>query len=172
MAPAPLVVVMGVCGSGKTTVGNLLAERIGAEFFEGDEAHPPGNVELMAAGVPLTDHDRRDWLLALAQRLAHAHSAGRALVVSCSALKRSYRDILRGASPDLVFVHLHAEQALLEARLAARVDHFMPASLLASQLQTLERLGDDEKAIVFDSALPAELIASQAVAWLTAMNKP
>lgn len=172
MPPAPLVVVMGVCGSGKTTVGELLADRTGAEFFEGDEAHPPDNVERMAAGVPLTDHDRRDWLLTLAQRLAEAHNAGRALVVSCSALKRSYRDILRSASPDLVFVHLHGERALLEERLAARVDHFMPASLLASQLQTLERPGDDEKAIVFDSALPAERIAEQAATWLSAANPP
>ena len=165
--PAQLVVVMGVSGCGKSTVGGLLARLIGVEFLEGDDWHPPRNVERMAAGIPLTDDDRRDWLLALAQRLASARDAAGGGVVSCSALKRSYREMLRSASPELAFVHLHADAALLEARLHARVDHFMPPSLLASQLQTLEAPGPDERAITFDATLPADTIAAQAAAWLT-----
>jgi gluconokinase len=165
-AATQLVVVMGVCGCGKTTVGGLLAGLIGAEFLEGDELHPAHNVARMAAGVPLTDADRRDWLLALAQQLANARDANRSLVVSCSALKRSYRDLLRSASPALAFVHLEGDAALLETRLAARVGHFMPATMLASQLQTLERPGEDEIAIKIDTSLPPDLIAAQAARWL------
>ena len=166
LTPARLVVVMGVAGCGKSTVGALLAGMIGADFLEGDDLHPPRNVERMAAGVPLTDDDRRDWLLALAQRLADARDAHRNLVVSCSALKRSYRDVLRSTAPTLAFVHLHADAALLEARLRARVDHFMPASLLASQLQTLEAPRSDERAITFDATWPPATIAAQAATWL------
>jgi len=165
-APARLVVVMGVSGCGKSTVGGLLARLIDAEFLEGDDLHPPRNVERMATGIPLTDDDRRDWLSALAQRMARARNAQQSLVVSCSALKRRYREVLRSASPELAFVHLHADAALLEARMQARADHFMPASLLASQLQTLETPGPDERAITFDAALPAAANAASAAAWL------
>ena len=161
---------MGVSGCGKSTVGELLARRIDAEFLEGDSLHPPRNVALMAAGVPLTDDDRRDWLLAIAQRLAQARDAQRSLVVSCSALKRSYRELLRSASPDLAFVHLFGDPALLQARMSARTDHFMPASLLTSQLQTLEAPGPDERAASFDVALPIDQIAAQAAAWLGPVN--
>ena len=164
--PSQLVVLMGVSGCGKSTVGRLLATMIGAGFLEGDDLHPPLNVERMAAAIPLTDDDRRDWLLALARRLANARTERRSLVVSCSALKRSYRDMLRGASEDVAFVHLHADPALLDARLSARADHFMPASLLASQLQTLEAPGPDEHAVAFDAALPPDWIAQQAAEWL------
>jgi gluconokinase len=164
--PAHLVVVMGVSGCGKSTVGSLLAQRLRADFLEGDSLHPQRNVERMAAGVPLTDDDRRDWLLALAQRLKTAHDANRSLVVSCSALKRSYRDVLRSASADLAFVHLHGDPALLTERLAARLDHYMPASLLTSQIETLEVPGHDEHAITFDTALPPQQIAARAAAWL------
>jgi len=167
--PAPLVVVMGVSGCGKSTVGRLLAEQLKSEFIEGDELHPPDNVARMAAGVPLTDDDRRGWLLTIAARLAAARAARQPLVVSCSALKRSYRDLLRGAAPALAFVHLHGERALLEARMSARADHFMPPSLLVSQLQTLERPGPDERAQTFDTALPPTLIAAQAAAWLATL---
>jgi carbohydrate kinase (thermoresistant glucokinase family) len=163
---SPLVVVMGVSGSGKTTVGRLLAQRLGAEFLEGDDLHPPRNVERMAAGIPLTDADRRDWLLEIAQQLADARAGNHGLVVSCSALKRSYRDVLRAASPALAFVHLNADRALLETRMDARTDHFMPASLLDSQLQTLEPPTPAERAASFDAALPAAQIAGQATAWL------
>ena len=164
--PAPLVVVMGVSGCGKSTVGRLLARSLNAEFLEGDDLHPPRNIERMAAGIALTDKDRRDWLLAIAQQLADARAGQHALVVSCSALKHSYRDTLRAAASQLAFVHLHASRELLEARLDARADHFMPGTLLDSQLQTLEPPGADERAITIDAALPAAQIAAQAAAWL------
>ena len=166
-APAPLVVVMGVSGSGKSTVGKLLARRLQAEFLEGDELHPPRNIERMASGIALTDNDRRDWLLEIAQQLADARAGRHGLVVSCTALKKSYRDMLRTAASQLGFVHLTADRALLEARLQSRPGHFMPGSLLESQLQTLEPPGADERAITLDAGLlaPAE-IAAQAAAWL------
>jgi carbohydrate kinase (thermoresistant glucokinase family) len=171
---APLVVVMGVSGCGKSTVGKLLARSLSAEFLEGDDLHPPRNIERMAAGIALTDKDRRDWLLAIAQQLADARAGRHALVVSCSALKHSYRDTLRAAASQLAFVHLHASRELLETRLEARADHFMPGSLLDSQLQTLEPPGADERAITLDAALPAAQIAAQAAAWLaqTSPTKP
>ncbi len=173
-ASAPLVVVMGVSGCGKSTVGKLLARSLRAEFLEGDELHPPRNIERMASGIPLTDSDRRDWLLEIAQQLADARAGRHALVVSCSALKRGYRDTLCSAASQLAFVHLHAGRELLEARLLARADHFMPGSLLESQLQTLEMPGPDERAITLDAMLPAAQIAAQAAAWLaqTSRNPP
>ena len=165
-APARLVIVMGVSGSGKSTVGRLLAQRLHAEFLEGDSLHPARNVARMAAGIALTDEDRRDWLLAIARHLQTAREAHQPLVVSCSALKRSYRELLRTASPALAFVHVHGAPALLAERLNARVGHYMPASLLLSQLDTLEMPGADEHASTFDAALPPATIAAQAVAWL------
>ena len=167
---APLVVVMGVAGCGKSTVGKLLARELKAEFLEGDDLHPPRNIERMAAGIALTDNDRRDWLLQIAQQLADAHASKHALVVSCSALKRSYRNMLRSASNELAFVHIHAEFALLEQRMRAREDHYMPASLLTSQMQTLEPPGADERAVSFDAALAPAQIAAQAAAWLAALR--
>ena len=164
--PAPLVVVMGVAGSGKSTVGKLLARSLKAEFLEGDDLHPPRNIERMAAGIALTDNDRRAWLLEIAQQLADARASRHALVVSCSALKHTYRDTLRAAASRLAFVHLHAGRELLEARFAARADHFMPGSLLESQLQTLEPPRADERAITLDAALPPADIAARAAAWL------
>jgi gluconokinase len=169
---APLVVVMGVCGSGKSTVGHLLARRLGAEFLEGDNLHPPRNVERMAAGIALTDHDRREWLLEIAHQLADARASRHALVVSCSALKKTYRDTLRTASPQLAFVHLDGHRALLEARLHERAGHFMAGSLLESQLATLEAPGADECAITFDAALVAAQIANDAAAWLASPTPP
>ena len=171
-AAAPRVVVMGVSGSGKSTLARVLAQRLGGEFLEGDDLHPPRNVERMAAGVALTDDDRRDWLLAIAQRLADARASQRSLVVSCSALKRSYRELLRSACPDLAFVHLHADRALLDARMRARSDHFMPPSLLASQLQTLEPPSANERAITLDAALPDAQLADRAMAWLANLSPP
>ena len=165
-SPAPLVVVMGVSGCGKSTVGGLLAERLGATFLEGDSLHPPRNIERMAAGVALTDADRCDWLLAIAARLADARAAGCPFVVSCSALKRSYRELLRGPSSDLAFVHLSGTPALLTERMHSRPGHYMPTSLLASQFATLEAPAADERSVTFDTALPAEQIADRAAAWL------
>ena len=157
---------MGVSGCGKSTVGALLAQLLHCEFLEGDSLHPARNVARMAAGVALTDADRHDWLQALARHLKTAHDSNRTLVVSCSALKHSYRDRLRSASAGLAFVHLHGSPALLAQRLAARTGHYMPASLLASQLETLEAPAEDERAITLDAHLAPELIAAQAACWL------
>jgi len=159
-ATAPLVVVMGVAGCGKSTVGRLLARELKAEFLEGDDLHPPRNVERMAAGIALTDNDRRDWLLALAEQLADARAARHALVVSCSALKRSYRELLRANAHRLRFVYLHGSAALLEQRLQQRSGHYMPASLLQSQLDTLEPPGADE-AIEADIAMTPDQIVEK-----------
>ncbi len=139
------IVVMGVSGCGKSTLGRALAQRLRLPFVEGDELHPPRNVALMAAGTPLTDADRQGWLLAVAARLASAGDSG--AVVACSALKRSYRDLLRRSAPDLRLVYLHGSEALLSQRLLARAGHYMPPSLLPSQLQTLEPPAPDEPAL-------------------------
>ena len=152
--PGPSVryVVMGVSGSGKTVIGSRLARALGVEFVEGDDYHPPENVARMAAGIPLTDADRAGWLAAIAARIAVAREAGAGLVVSCSALKQSYRDLLRTADPELRVVHLSGDRELLAKRLAQRRGHFMPSSLLDSQLATLEVPSADERALVCDVA--------------------
>ena len=152
------IVVMGVSGCGKSTVGAQLAQALGADFIEGDDFHPPRNVALMAAGTPLTDADRQGWLQTLAEKLGAAHADNRGLVLSCSALKRSYRDVLRAPSPGLMFVHLHADAGVLATRVASRAHRYMPASLLASQLAALEVPGPDENAITLDAAEPTERI--------------
>jgi gluconokinase len=152
---APIVVVMGVSGCGKSTVGEQLAAALTVEFLEGDQLHSAGNVARMAAGIALTDEDRQGWLETLAGRIAGARASALGLVVSCSALKRSYRDILRQGASDLLFVHLHGSRELLAARMGNRPGHYMPASLLASQLATLEIPGPDENAKTFDTTLPA-----------------
>jgi gluconokinase len=157
------VVVMGVCGCGKSTVGRLLAAGLGLPFIEGDELHPRANVDKMASGTPLTDEDRAGWLDAIAARLA---AAPQGAVVSCSALKRRYRDRLRADAPHLRFVHLHGPRALLEQRLATRRGHYMPATLLDSQLQALEPPASDERAIVLALDAPPETLAAQAAAAL------
>lgn len=156
---------MGVCGCGKTTVGRALAGALGLHYIEGDELHPPANVARMAAGIALTDTDRHGWLQAVAGQLACA-SGG--VVVGCSALKRSYRDLLRTASPSVRFVHLHGTRELLTARLAARKGHYMPASLLPSQLDTLQPPAADEPALTLDIDAAPEQLAAQALAWLQA----
>ena len=166
--PAPLhLVVMGVSGCGKTSVGRAVAQALGLDFIEGDELHPPRNVALMAAGTPLTDADRADWLASIAARLGAAHAAGRGLVVSCSALKRRYRDQLRAACPGLRLLHLHGDPALLRSRMAARTGHYMPPALLDSQLATLEPPGPDEAALAFDITPPTAQIITAALAQLT-----
>jgi len=159
-----IFVVMGVSGCGKSTVGAKLAEALQLPFLEGDVLHPERNVALMAAGVPLSDADREGWLQALAERLRQAHAAGRGLVLSCSALKRAYRDILRSGAPGLRLVYLHGEHALLAARMAARTGHYMPLSLLDSQLATLEPPGVDENALGFEVAERAEGIVAAVLA--------
>ena len=151
---------MGVAGVGKTHVGSLLAAALGVPFLEGDQLHPPANVRKMAHGIPLTDADRLPWLNTIAARIAAARRAGTGIVVSCSALKRAYRDLLRAADPALQFVHLTGDRELIARRLATRVGHFMPASLLDSQLATLEMPGPDEHAWTFDvSETPERIVA-------------
>ena len=171
LAPPALlrVVVMGVSGCGKTSVGRRIAQALGLDFVEGDDLHPPRNVALMAAGTPLTDADRIDWLSAIAGRLAAARAAGQGLVVSCSALKRSYRDRLRQDCPGLRFVHLHGDVDLLRRRLAARTGHYMPATLLDSQLATLEPPGPDEGVIDVDISGTGDQVAATVLARLQAV---
>ena len=168
--PPPVVVVMGVSGCGKSTVGAQLAVALGVPFIEGDTLHPPGNVALMAAGTPLTDADRADWLLTIATRLGQAHAAGCGLVVSCSALKRRYRDQLRTACPGLRFVYLHGSAEQLRHRLQGRTGHYMPASLLDSQLSALQPPAAAENALVFNIALPVDQITASALAQLQEEN--
>jgi carbohydrate kinase (thermoresistant glucokinase family) len=171
---APRVVVMGVSGCGKSTVGRLLADALRVHYVEGDDLHPPDNVARMAAGTPLTDVDRHGWLQEVAGQLANATSQARGVVVSCSALKRSYRDQLRRAAPDLCFVHLQGPADLLRERLAQRRGHYMPPSLLQSQLDTLEPPAADERALALDIALPPQQLATEAERWLrtTWQNPP
>lgn len=151
--------MMGVCGSGKSALGRHLAGALQVPFLEGDSYHPLANVAKMTAGVPLSDADRADWLLALHQEIRAARLGNSGLVLSCSALKRRYRDLLRSADPELRFAHLAGPRELIAARMAARSDHYMPSILLDSQLATLEPLQDDEAGVVLDIArAPAELV--------------
>ena len=150
-----VIVLMGVSGSGKTSVGVLLARTLGGEFVEGDSYHPPANVEKMRRGIPLDDADRRPWLETLAREIGRWLDTGRTVVLACSALRRSYREVLRGGRQGVRFVHLKGSAALIRSRLAARRGHYMPASLLDSQLSTLEEPLD---AITVDvSGTPAEI---------------
>jgi gluconokinase len=154
------LVLMGTAGSGKTEVGTALARALGARFIEGDRFHPPVNVTKMAAGDPLTDEDRWPWLRALANELARARAGGEAVVLSCSALRRAYRDVLRTGDATLQLVHLSADSALLQRRMEGRSGHFMPASLLASQLATLESPSPDERAWTVDVAPSVSVIVA------------
>lgn len=154
------VVVMGVSGCGKSTVGALLADRLGVPFLDADSLHPPANLAKMARGVPLDDADRRPWLRLVGAALAAADGGA---VVACSALRRSYRDVLREAAPDLRFVHLVGTREALAARMRSREGHFMPVSLLDTQLASLEPLEPDEPAVELDCMLdPAALAQSAA----------
>jgi len=157
-APSALV-VMGVCGAGKTTVGALLAERLGAPFVEADRLHSPENVAKMAAGRPLSDDDRWPWLDAVGAE-ARRRSGANGVVVACSALRRSYRERLAAALGRPRFVHLCGSEELLRARMAARRGHFMPTSLLDSQLATLEPPGAEENALAVDVGMPPEAIVA------------
>ena len=150
---------MGVSGCGKSALGERLADELGAVFIEGDSFHPPQNVQRMAAGIALTDDDRQGWLEALAAQLADARAQGHSAVLACSALKRRYRDALRQSDPGMRVIHLAGDRALLASRLAARQGHYMPATLLPSQLATLEPPQPDENALTLDiAAAPATLL--------------
>ncbi|RDV46268.1 gluconate kinase [Leifsonia sp. ku-ls] len=158
----PQVVVMGVSGSGKSTVGELVAERLGVPFVDGDALHPAANVAKMASGVPLTDDDRIPWLRAVGRALADTSPEG--AVVACSALRHAYRDLIRSEAPDALFAELDGDRALLAARMAARPGHFMPVSLLDSQLATLEPLRPEEDGLRLDVARPPAELAEAIVA--------
>lgn len=145
-----IVVVMGVSGSGKTTVASLLADRLGCAFQDGDDLHPRENVEKMRSGIPLTDADRFPWLLAIARHIDAWRERGEAGVVTCSALKRAYRDVLVGGRSDVDLVYLKGTQALIHGRLTARTSHFMPVGLLDSQFATLVEPTPDERPIIVD----------------------
>ena len=156
---------MGVTATGKSAVGTRLADRLDMAYIEGDEFHPEANIAKMSAGEPLTDDDRRPWLETLARMLADNRESGVATVLGCSALRRSYRDILRGSMPsDAVgFVHLTASFDVLRDRMEHR-EHFMPASLLQSQFDTLEPLDDDESGVLLDVDAPLEDVVDAAAA--------
>lgn len=159
-----LYVMMGVAGAGKSLIGAQLAHALDVDFVEGDDLHPPDNVRRMAAGIPLTDDDRHGWLLAIAARLRAAKLANAGLVVSCSALKRSYRDLLRSSgAKDVQFVYLAGGKALLAERLARRRGHFMPPALLDSQLAILEEPAPDEHAWVCDIRQTPDAIVADLV---------
>ena len=164
----PLVVVMGVSGSGKSTVGEALAVEFGVPFLDSDSLHPITNVDKMAAGIALTDDDRWPWLREVGRALAAATETG--LVVACSSLKRSYRDVIREQEPATVFLLLHGSRELLAERLSRREDHFMPPSLLDSQLEALEHLADDEAGVIGDIADPPQHIARSAASAIRAMR--
>ncbi len=151
---------MGVAGSGKSRIGAAFARSLNLEFVEGDDFHSPANVARMAAGIPLTDADRADWLAALADRIRQAREARTGIVVACSALKRSYRDVLRGEARDVRFIFLNGPRSVIAQRLMNRVGHYMPPSLLDSQLATLEKPTPDERVWICDiTKSPAELVA-------------
>jgi len=165
--PAPAVlVIMGVSGSGKTTIANELSRRLGWEFEDGDWFHPAANVEKMHSGVPLTDEDRWPWLRAIAQWIDETRAAGRHGIVTCSALKRRYRAILIGERPDVRLVYLEGDMALIARRVATRHEHFMPASLLASQFEALEEPGPDEHPITLSIEPGPREIAAQIISEL------
>lgn len=162
-AAAQILVVMGVSGVGKTCVARAVAGRLGWDFQEGDALHPPANIAKMSAGIPLTDFDRGPWLQAVAdwvdRRLAERSSG----VVTCSALRRRYREIVVGGRPGVRVVYLRASEPVIAARLQARTDHFMPPGLLRSQFDTLEEPSADEPVIVVDAARPVDVVVEDVV---------
>lgn len=158
--PVDAIVVMGVAGCGKTSVGQALAGILGWPFLEGDSFHPAENIAKMSAGIPLQDEDRWGWLDIIAARIAQDRASGESVVVSCSALKRRYRERLSAGGLRVLFVHLHGTRELIHSRMALRTGHYMPTSLLDSQFAALEPLAADEFGITCDiDASPAEIAA-------------
>ena len=155
---------MGVSGSGKSTLGAKLAQTLAVPFLEGDSFHPPENVSRMATGIALTDADRAGWLRTLAEQLRR--HADRGVVLSCSALKRRYRDTLRGGAPNMALIYLSGSPQVLAQRMAGRSGHYMPPSLLTSQLATLEPPQADEDAVTLDIQRDPPALLGDALAWL------
>ncbi|MGK5529044.1 gluconokinase [Streptomyces sp. URMC 129] len=170
MGHPPVVVVMGVTGTGKTTIGIRLADALGVPYAEGDDFHAPASIAKMTAGVPLDDADRWPWLDTIGRWAAERAADGG--VVSCSALKRVYRDRLRAAAPELFFVHLTADRELIHRRMVERKGHYMPPSLLDSQLAALEPLGADESGAAVDVSGPPEATAGLALAAVRGARDP
>lgn len=167
-ATRDLFVIMGVAGAGKSVIGAAFGRALGIRFLDGDDYHPPHNIEKMAAGIPLTDADRAAWLESLGAELRGAHERGEGLVVACSALKRAYRDVLRRRAGAFVrFIYLRGDRQTIAARLKTRRGHFMPASLLDSQLATLEEPAPDERAWTVDVDASPEEIVQELVARVT-----
>lgn len=160
------LVVMGVAGCGKSTVAQGMRDRLGWSLAEGDDFHPIANIAKMSAGTPLTDEDRWPWLDSIVAWTSREDQAGRNTIVTCSALRRVYRDRLRTAPGRTIFLHLHGAEAVLAERLTARPGHFMPPSLLPSQLATLEPLESDEAGVVLNIAAPVPELVEQAVSRL------
>ena len=165
-----LVIVMGVCGSGKSTIGGMLADATGFDFIDGDRLHPPANVAKMASGQPLDDDDRRPWLETIGRTLAESDT-GR--IIACSALKRAYRSLIaETAGEPVLFVHLNGSEAVLAERMKARQGHFMPPALLRSQLDTLETPSNDEFAVVLDGDEPIDTVFSAALESVRSASRP
>lgn len=164
-AVASQVVVMGVSGSGKSTIGALIARDLGVPFIDGDSLHSTANVEKMAAGTPLTDEDRWPWLAEVGRVLHAAGLNGDGLVVACSALRRVYRDAILETAPNAVFLHLNGSRDVLAQRMQGRSEHFMPTTLLDSQLATLEPLAADEPGAVvdIDQSVPEVIVDAREV---------
>ncbi|MDF3045237.1 MAG: gluconate kinase [Ornithinibacter sp.] len=158
-----VVVVMGVSGCGKSTVAKGLSESLGWEFVEGDDFHPDTNVAKMRSGTPLTDEDRWPWLESIGEWISGKERAGESAVVTCSALRRAYRDLLREGRPHVRFLHVTAEPDILFDRLRERSGHYMPSSLLASQLATLEPLADDEPGVTISNEGSAAQVLDRAL---------
>ncbi len=165
-------VFMGVSGSGKTTVAERVAKQLGLPFAEADDFHPRTNIDKMAAGVPLTDEDRWPWLHELARWIAEHEAAGQSTVMACSALRHSYRDVLRQAAPGVRFLHMHGSAEVIWRRIEARQDHFMPPALLESQLDTLERLKADEPGLELDVRDDVEALVGQALEYVGPLLRP
>ena len=161
-----IVVTMGVCGTGKTSVGQIVASRMGWTFIEGDDLHPAASREKMASGTPLTDDDRWPWLDSIAEAMRTIHAAGGSAVVACSALRQVYRDRLRLSGAEIIFLHLTGDPSLIRQRMENRRGHFMPPGLLASQLETLEEPTAEEHPIIIDASLPVNAIVDDVLAHL------
>lgn len=168
----PPMVIMGVSGSGKSTVGELLGRRMGVPFIDGDDLHPATNKEKMRAGIPLEDADRRPWLQEIGRTLGEHQEERKGIIIACSALKRRYRDLLREYAPEVVFIHLEGAMDILAERMAARSHEFMPGTLLASQLEALEPLDPDERQLILDVRHTPPVLVDEASQALEARTTP